>query len=494
MSFGQSTMELSPDRILAAIEDYRGSITDLDRGLVIGPRQFAAGWQSLTRQMGAAGLHAGDRVILAVGNGPQYLATWAAILMHGGAPLLLHADTPPSELKRTAERFHARFVVTDGPRESELQGVTTSVRTLDCDGWSELLWAEFEPRSTFGDRTLLHLPGVPLHPTSGTTAQPRVAIRPAASAIAEAEHYVQSIGVEASDRILAMAPMSHAYGHGWYVVTPIVTGASVLSMRRFHAALVFQAYQEHAITLVPAVAAMLAALMFGAGDRLYAPERRIITGGAPLPDRTAMNFERISGTRIRPLYGTTEAGGIAVARLHDPRATHGRIGLPFDGVEVEIRPAADAADLGEGCGLVHVRSSSVMLGYLSNETVDTSMLVDGWFNTGDLGWLDGEGAVHLSGRHAEVINVSGMKVLPSEVEEVIAALPGVAEVKVYSGQTRHGSHHVKAAVVVENGLDVAQIKAHCEQHLVYYKRPARILLLDALPRSPGGKILKDQLP
>lgn len=494
MQSGEPSMDLSPDRLLAAIEDYRGSLTDLDRGLVVDPRGFAAGWQSLTQQMGAAGLHAGDRVILAVGNGPQYLATWAAILMHGGSPLLVHADTPPTELRRTAERFHARFVVTDSPQESDLRAVTASVRVLRCDTWAELLWAEFEPRGTFGDRTLLHLPGVPLHPTSGTTAQPRVAIRPTVTAVAEADNYVQTLGLDAHDRFLAMAPMSHAYGHGWYVVTPMVTGASVLSMRRFNAALVFQAYQEQEITVVPAVAAMLAALMFGAGDRLFAPERRIFTGGAPLPDRTAMNFERISGTRIRPLYGTTEAGGIAVARREDPRATHGRVGLPFEGVEVEIRPAADAADLGDGCGLVHVRSASVMLGYLTDETIDQSMLVDGWFNTGDLGWIDSAGAVHLSGRHAEVINVSGMKVLPSEVEEVIATLPGVAEVKVYAGQTRHGSHHVKAAVVVDNGVDTDQIKAHCEQHLVYYKRPARIILMDALPRSPGGKILKDQLP
>jgi acyl-CoA synthetase (AMP-forming)/AMP-acid ligase II len=161
---------------------------------------------------------------------------------------------------------------------------------------------------------------------------------------------------------------------------------------------------------------------------------------------------------------------------------------------VEIRPSTDAPELAEGCGLVHVRSSSVMVGYLNDETIDTSMLPDGWFNTGDLGWLDDEGALHLCGRQAEVINVSGMKVLPSEVEEVIASLPGVAEVKVYAGKTRHGSHHIKAAVVVDNGVDVARIKAHCEQHLVYYKRPSRIIVMDALPRSAGGKILYDRLP
>jgi acyl-coenzyme A synthetase/AMP-(fatty) acid ligase len=385
-------------------------------------------------------------------------------------------------------------VATDSPVEAELQEIAGSLRTLAGESWARILWADFEARFEPVGRPLLHLPGVPLHPTSGTTAEPRVAVRPAATAVAEARHYVRTIGVDAGDRILAMAPMSHAFGHGWYVVTPMVTGASLVSMRRFNAALGFRAYKEQEITLVPAVAAMLAVLMFGAGDRLYGPGRRVITGGAPLPERTALNFERISGTRVRPLYGTTEAGAIAVARADDERAAHGRIGRPFVGVSVAIRTADDAAELGDGRGLVHVRSASVMAGYLRDESIDTSMLPEGWFSTGDLGWLDPEGVLHLCGRQAEVINVSGMKVLPSEVEEVIASMPGVAEVKVYAGKTRHGSHHVKAAVVVDDGVDATQIKAHCEKHLVYYKRPSRIILMDTLPRSSGGKILSDQLP
>ena len=135
-----------------------------------------------------------------------------------------------------------------------------------------------------------------------------------------------------------------------------------------------------------------------------------------------------------------------------------------------------------------------MIGYLSDEVLDTSVIDDGWFNTGDLGWIDENGGVNLCGRQAEVINISGMKVLPREVEEVIASMPGVAEVKVYPGTTRHGSLHVKAAVVADNGIDVARIKAHCQEHLIYYKRPARIILLDSLPKSAAGKVLRDQLP
>jgi acyl-CoA synthetase (AMP-forming)/AMP-acid ligase II len=488
------TEAMSADPILSAVDGYRGSIVDLDRDMVIRPAMFAHGWQSLARRMGEGGLHRGDRVIVAVGNGPQFIAIWAAILAQGGSPLLVHGETPVAELRRIARRFRVRFIATDGAPEAELQAVAKSVQTLCGDSWTRMMWAVLDDRSGLGREPFLQLPGVPLHPTSGTTGEPKLAIRPAACAVAEAKHYVETIGVGCRDRILAMAPMCHAYGYGWYVVTPMVTGADVLTMRRFKSTLVFQRYKEQNITLVPAVAAMLATLTFGAGDRLHAPQRRVITGGAPLPERTAANFERISGVRVRPLYGTTEAGAIAVARPGDPLSRRGRIGLPFDGVEVEIRHADDLQQLAEVYGLVYVRSASLMTGYLKDEKLDTSVLADGWFNTGDLGWIDAEGALHLSGRQAEVINVSGMKVVPSDVEEVITSFPGVVDVKVYSGRTRHGSPYVKAAVVADEGVDIDQIRSHCEKQLVYYERPSQIILVDSLPRSPRGKILMDKLP
>lgn len=494
MGFGEVAMDMSPEPILAAVDGYRGSILDLDNALLVGPAEFAAAWQTLARRMREAGLRAGDRILVAVGNGPLFVAAWAAILAQGGSPLLVHAETPPAELKRIASRFHVRFVCSDVAEEAELQAVAIGMQTLTCSAWARLMWTDLGDLDIPAGGSYLYLPSVPLHPTSGTTCQPRLAVRPAECAVAEVRHYVATIGIDAHDTLLAVAPMSHAYGYGWYVVAPMVTGARLVTMRRFDAKLVFQACKDEGITILPAVAAMLDTLMFGAGDRLYDSNRRVFTGGAPLSKRTATNFERLSGTRVRPLYGATEAGGIAVARGDDPMAIGGCVGRPFDGVSVAIRPAADLADLAEGHGLVHVRSASVMAGYLNDERLDTSALADGWFNTGDLGRIDLEGRLHLRGRHAEVINVSGMKVLPGEVEEVIAALPGVVEVKVYRHATRLGSQHVRAAVVVENGRSVEQIKAHCEKHLVYFKRPARIILMESLPRSSRGKILMDQLP
>jgi acyl-coenzyme A synthetase/AMP-(fatty) acid ligase len=486
--------EMKPDPILAAIDGYRGTIVDLETSTTVLPEEFARGWRELARRMNDVGLQVGDRVILAYGNGPGFIACWAAVLAQGGSPLFVHVDTPPAELRRMVQRFRARFIVTDAIEVSKLEEVGAWATKLHGPRWAPVVWADFGDLIDPGDGQFYELPGVPLHPTSGTTGTPKVAVRPAATAIAEVTNYVETVGVDEGDTMLAAAPMSHAFAHGWCVVTPMLTHADVVTMRRFNEKKVFEACQQFGISIFPAAAPMLNTLLFGAGDRLYKPTRRVFTGGAPLLQRIAANFERVSGSPVRPLYGSTETGAIAVARAHDPTAIGGCVGAPFCGVTVELRTPKDCSEYGEGVGLVHVRSESLMAGYLVDERLEKAAVEDGWFNTGDLGWFDDQGSLHLMGRQAEVINVSGMKVLPREVEEVILSLSGVEEVKVYPGETRLGSHHVKAAVVARGDVGVAQVQSHCEEHLVYFKRPARIVLMDKLPRLANGKIAVQELP
>jgi len=267
-----------------------------------------------------------------------------------------------------------------------------------------------------------------------------------------------------------------------------------VSMRSFQASRVFQALAQEGVTIFPAVPAMLEVLMFGAGDRLRGAVRTVLSAGSPLSERTASRFRAKSGITIRPLYGTTETGGITVAPAGEEQVAGGCVGPAMLGVETQVRPHPHTTEAPPGVGQLHVRSSSMMAGYLGRDTIETGFLPDGWFATGDLAWMDQAGRIHLMGREADVINVEGLKVIPSEVEEVIAALAGVVEVKVYAGRRLSGGQFIKAAVVLEGEVDESAIRAHCEKHLVYYKRPERILPVERLPRSPAGKILRDQLP
>jgi long-chain acyl-CoA synthetase len=250
---------------------------------------------------------------------------------------------------------------------------------------------------------------------------------------------------------------------------------------------------EGRITIFPAVPAMLDVLSLDEWESPWSTAKCVLSAGSALTERTANRFRERSGLTVRPLYGTTETGGITVAPEGGMPVLGNNVGPAMRGVEVQIVPDP-TADAPAGVGQLLVRSSSMMAGYLGRGEIDTSVLVDGRFNTGDLASIDSNQQIHLMGRESEVINVEGSKVIPCEVEEVIASLPGVLEVKVYAGRRRNGGHFVKAAVVSEPHVDADAILAHCERNLVYYKCPERVLPVPALPRSPTGKILRDQLP
>lgn len=483
---------LSAEPLLAVAESFRGSWVDLDSSREVDAAAFARGWKGLATCLRGRGLAAGDRVVMAVGNGPLFPAALLAMVQCGGSPLLVHCETPPAELCRTAKRFGARWILCDSGDDRELAGMTSRVRAVSTEPWIQFLWAEMAEFSDDGATSTVELAGVPLHPTSGTTGQPRIAARPAASALAEARHWVESVGVESSDTILAVPPMSHAYAFGGCVITPLLTGARLLSMRRFSPKQVFRALNDYPITLFPTVPVTLDVLGFGAGERLRRPELRVITAGSPLSQAAARRFKSISGITVRSLYGTTETGVIAVGPP-DFDAPTGCVGFPMKGVEVRVAVGSAAAELGEGTGQVYVKSSSMMAGYVADGGIDASPLHRGWFRTGDLGRFDDCGMLHLLGRETEVINVYGMKVIPSEVEEVMAAVPSVVEVKVYAGQ-RSDSQYVKAAIVADGNVDLASLRAHCEKHLVYYKRPEKIQLVERLPRTRSGKVICSELP
>jgi acyl-CoA synthetase (AMP-forming)/AMP-acid ligase II len=333
----------------------------------------------------------------------------------------------------------------------------------------------------------------PLHPTSGTTGRSKVAIRTAQQAVAEAMHYIDTMQITSDDRILCVVPMSHAYGFGVGFMVSLLSGATLLTMRQFNPRTIARALSEKRITIFPAVPAMLELIVRAAAPGATMP-RLVLAAGAPLAEGTAAAFWQQTGRRVTPLYGTTETGGITVAVGQQGDPPTGCVGRPMEGVEARVVAIPGAGELAAGVGRLHIRSSSMMSGYLTPQRIDRDSLDDGWFETGDLARIDEEGRIHLVGREKEIINVFGMKVVPSEVEEVIGALPGVREVKVYGAIHRSGSEIVKAAVAADADVDMAAIRKHCDAQLAPYKRPQMIHLVEALPRSPLGKILRDKLP
>jgi acyl-CoA synthetase (AMP-forming)/AMP-acid ligase II len=489
-----ATLDLSPDPLLDLIENYTGSFLDLDHGFAWDGSRLRAARDQLSTELRRLGVEAGDRVLFAIGNGPCFPAALAAVLVAGACPILLHFETPPGELNRLAANYQAAFALCESWPEADLRPFSTSTATLDLGPSTRLTFAALRDGKPAGDAPFTSIPSVPLHPTSGTTGLPKMAVRHGAAAVAEARHYQRTMGITAEDTIFCVVPMSHAYGFGTSVTMPLLSGAKVVSSRRFQPHLVARNLKDHAVTTFPAVPAMLHLLLVAARGPMTDLPPRVLSAGAPLPQQTAEAFFDRAGRAVQSLYGSTETGGIAVDVNAERSTAMGCVGPAMESVSVEVRATTEPGTSASVNGLVCVKSPSMMAGYLTPQGIDASHIVDGWFQTGDLGYLDAAGRICLVGRESEVINVFGLKVIPSEVEAVIRQIAGVTDVKVYAGQHRSGSQIVKAAIAAPVSIDIAAVREHCARQLVGYKRPEVITRLDSLPRNSAGKIIRDQLP
>lgn len=492
--FAENNRDLTPKTLLDLFENYAGSYHDLDRDLKLDGAQLRAARDALIAGLGHRQVRSGARVLLALGNGPGFISAFIAVLSVGGSPVLVHVDTPPAEIVRLSSAYDAHFALCDAWTENDLSPVSESVSDLQFAPDAHLTLAKVRQPSGEEPRRLPAIVGMPLHPTSGTTGIPKLAARHGIAAIAEARHYQQAMGIGPEDTILCVVPMSHAYGFGTSAIMPLTSGASLISSRRFQPHAVFRTLRNYSITTFPAVPAMLHLLLVASRGPIEGLPRRVLSAGAPLAEHTAREFFEKNGQTAWSLYGSTETGGICVDVEAPPDAAPGSVGPKLDPVSVEIIPLPDSSDWKPGIGRISIKSPSMMAGYLTPEGIDASTIHEGWFQTGDLGFIDPAGRVHLVGRESEVVNVFGMKVIPSEVESVIRDFPGVTDVKVYAGQHRSGSQIVKAAVAGPASLDLAGLREHCAAHLVAYKRPEIIIPVEALPRTPTGKIIKEQLP
>src|ERR1700741_1124755 len=199
---------------------------------------------------------------------------------------------------------------------------------------------------------------------------------------------------------------------------------------------------------------------------------------------------QLPNARLFVMYGQTEAAArlsyLPPERLEDKL---GSVGIAIPGVELVVQRADGSPANANEVGEIVARGPNVMQGYLNDMQATHEALRDGWLHTGDLGHCDDDGFLYIDGRAVEMIKVGAFRVSPLEVEEVIAALPGVAEVGVTAVPDEFLGQAIKAVIVLKDGvnLDVRTVKAHCRQHLAMYKVPKLVVFEGTLPYTASGK-------
>lgn len=443
----------------------------------------------------ACGVRTGERVSVRVGKCVEAVLLAHACFKIGAILHPMNTAYTKREVEALLEDARPALLVCD-PAERET--FAPAARRLGCrvedlrgdhGSFAELARAsESAPAiASVNDET----PAALLY-TSGTTGRPKGALITHGNLAASARALVKVWRLGRNDVLMHALPAYHAHGLLTAINVMLTAGGAVCFLPRFEATSVLRELQR--CTVMMGVPTHYARLLKepGLADAVRKPFRLAISGSAPLPPEVAQEFRKVTGIEIIERYGSTEAAIITAI----PPGTEGRrgwVGWPLPGIAVR---AANGDGRFTSCatGVLETRGHNVFAGYW-NRPEEQAFTEDGWFVTGDVAEIDGDGCVRILGRETDVIITGGLNVYPKEVEDALDRCNGVA------GSAVFGAPHVDfgeaVTAVVETADPAAFDESACigylKTELASFKVPKRILVVDAIPRNDLGKVAKATL-
>jgi long-chain acyl-CoA synthetase len=339
--------------------------------------------------------------------------------------------------------------------------------------------------------------------TSGTTGPPKGAMNTHGNIAYGSRVYRDWLGVGPDDTILGIAPLYHVTGLTGHIGLALATGAPLVLAHRFDAVEAARLTEHHRATVT--VAAITAFMAIANDERARGHDltslRRTYSGGAPVPPAVVADVEQRIGIRIRPVYGMTESTGATHLSPTDgpipiDKSTGAlSVGFAVPGAECRIADESGATVAHGEVGEVLIRGPQVVPGYWERPDETTNAIRDGELWTGDVGVMDEEGWLYLVDRSKDMIIASGFKVWPREVEDVLYEHEAVREAAVIGVPDEYRGETVWAFVSLKEGRSVesAALVAHCKTRLAAYKYPRVVHVLDDLPKTESGKILRREL-
>lgn len=332
--------------------------------------------------------------------------------------------------------------------------------------------------------------------TSGTTGKPKGVIITYGMQWWNASASALNLGHSPDDRWLACLPLFHIGGLS-ILMRSVIYGISVILLEKFEERAVNQAIQEDGVTIISVVAIMLQRMLTASGAEGHYPPtlRCVLLGGGPAPHPL---LEQCASLRIpvAQTYGLTESCSQAVTLAPaDALRKLGSAGRPLLPVQLQIRQENGPAPTGEA-GIIYLQGPTITPGYADRPEATAEAFHDGWFSTGDLGYLDADGYLYVLDRRSDLIISGGENVYPAEIESVLLAHPAVAEAGVCGQPDAQWGQVPVAFVKVHPNLpiDPAAILEHTRQRLARYKVPRAIYMVEELPRNSSGKLLRRELP
>jgi len=450
------------------------------------------------RHLAARGVGPGDRLAVMTSNRPEFVVCVQAASRLGVVPVLLNSAWKAREVETALGLTGPSYAIADGPGAallSERLG-PTRVRDRDDDAGATALAdrssAAPPPRSAIDeddDAVLVF--------SSGTTDSPKAVRHTHRSIALGTAHWCLALGLTHEDRFQVATPPSHILGL-LNLLAAAAAGATVRLHKRFDLDAELRAIEADGMTLEMAVAPIALALANPPDLEAYdlSSLRYIMWGATPVTAAVADVVTARTGVRWLPAYGTSEVPVIAANPVGDPEAWRlDSAGLPVGDVALRVVDLESRDVLAPGeTGEIEVHSASAMAGYLP-EDATAAAFDDAWYRTGDVGWLEPDGWVHLTDRCKEMIKVSGFQVAPAEIEAVLHGHPAVLDCAVFGVADERAGEVPVAAVQLEYGSATGEeeLQALVGEALATYKHLHRVVVVDAIPRTPSGKVLRRTL-
>ncbi|MGH8664816.1 MAG: AMP-binding protein, partial [Burkholderiales bacterium] len=460
--------------------------------------------RSLTRHLLGLGLSKGDKVSFMLHNGYQ-AARLLIGAMYGGfvvQPINLLSQRSQLEYVLAHSDTCAVFVADEyrGRLDEALAAIDRPIHVVPTDVDAEQLFdAALEVEGALPD--IDEDDAALLMYTSGTTGMPKGCLLSHRNCVAGGEFTSGAHRLTESDRVLCALPLYHINGQIVTAVAPLVHGGSVVMPHRFSASNYWQLVSDYRCSWINVVPTIIAYLLNGADPRargLSIDQVRFCrSASAPLPPEQHRAFERRFGIGIIETFGMTETAAPCFTNPYQPEQRKiGSPGRAFGNEAKIVDPASgDPLPPGQG-GEIMVRGDNVMKGYYKDpENTARTLHVDGWMHSGDVGFMDADGFVFVTGRIKELIIKGGENIAPREIDEVLLAHPAVLEAAAVGIPDAQYGQEIAAAVVLKSGAacDATELKAFCEREIGRYKTPKTILLLQDLPKGPSGKVQRLKL-
>jgi long-chain acyl-CoA synthetase len=474
------------DLVRATAQRYadRPAIVDGDRRVTW--RELDTAVDEVARGFASSGLVPGYRIVLLMANSVEFVTSYLGCLRAGLVAVPLNTGLTAPEIARVLADSGARLVVADGDLAAKAQG----------DGVRVVRPGELTGTAMLPEQTDPEALAVLLY-TSGTSGQPRAAMLTHRALLANVEHLTElgpDAAMTADDVVLGVLPLFHVFGLNAVLGWVCATGAALVLAQRFDSEGTLALIRSERVTRLPlAPPAIVAWLRRDDLRESLGTVRMVLTGASALDPAVADRFRELTGLPVHQGYGLTEAAPAVTSTLGEDEPPRGSVGLPLPGIELRIADERGDDVEGDDPGEILVRGANLFSGYWPDGEGGPD--ADGWYPTGDVGYLDADGQLYLVDRKRELIIVSGFNVFPVEVEDVLIAAPGVREVAVIGIRNEETGEAVKAFVVPRPGetIDVAAVRSYAASRLARFKCPAEIEVVDQLPHSVTGKVAKGRL-